>query len=200
MLTRYLKSFMLMVLPGLLLTACATTPPTNFYVLEALSQPSVSTTAGKKLMIGIGPLDLPALLERKQIVTRKENNAIQMAEFDQWAAPLKDNILAVLSKNIAAQQPDMVVKAYPWAVYGEMNYRVIIDIDRFDSQLGQAAYLEASWSIMKEKDHSIIRNGQTRLTQALNDSSYENVVRTLNKLLNTFSQQLTQTLYQLPKN
>ncbi len=190
----------MVVLLGLLWTACAVTPSPNFYVLEALSQPSVSTTVGKKPLIGIGPLNLPSLLERKQIVTRKENNTIQIAEFDQWAAPLKDNILAVLSKNIAAQQPNMVVKAYPWAVYGEMDYRVIIDISRFDGQLGQTAYLEASWSIMKEKDHSIIRNGQTKLTQVLNDSNYESVVRALNKLLNEFSQQLSQALNQLPKN
>ncbi len=200
MLTKYLKSLIMVVLLGLLLTACAVTPSPNFYVLEALSQPSVSTTVGKKPLIGIGPLNLPSLLERKQIVTRKENNTIQIAEFDQWAAPLKDNILAVLSKNIAAQQPNMVVKAYPWAVYGEMDYRVIIDISRFDGQLGQTAYLEASWSIMKEKDHSIIRNGQTKLTQVLNDSNYESVVRALNKLLNEFSQQLSQALNQLPKN
>lgn len=200
MITRYLKKFIMMGLSGLLLTACAATPPTNFYVLEALSQPSVSTTAGKKPLIGIGPLNLPALIERKQIVTRRENNAIQMAEFDQWAAPLKDNILAVLSKNIAAQQPDMAIKSYPWAVYGEMDYRVIIDISRFDSQLSQAAYLEASWSIMREKDHRIIRNGQTRLTQALNDDRYEGVVGASNKLLNVFSQQLSLALHQLPKN
>ncbi len=188
------------LLLGLLLSACAATPPTNFYVLEALGTPSVTATIGKKTLIGIGPVTLPALLERKQIVTRKENNAIEIAEFDQWAAPLKDNIIAVLSKNIAAQQSKMVVKGYPWAVYGEMDYRLIIDISRFDSQSGQTAYLEASWSIMKEKDHSIIRNGEIKLTQPLQNANYQSVVLAMNKLLTQFSQQLSLEVQSLAKN
>ena len=70
-----------------LLTACAT-PQTNFYTLESQSQRPVvmSTAIAKKRLIGIGPLSLPALLDRRQIVTRAENNSLQMAEFDQWAA------------------------------------------------------------------------------------------------------------------
>lgn len=183
-----------------LLTACASTPPTNFYVLEALSQSSASVVNTKKPLIGIGPLTLPALLERRQIVTRKDNNTIQIAEFHQWAAPLRDNILAVLSKNIAAQQPNAIVKSYPWNVYGEMDYRVIIDISRFDSQLGKSATLEASWAIMAEKNHTILHNGQTKIQQPLNDANYESVVLALNKLLNELSQQLAVALRQLPLN
>jgi uncharacterized protein len=181
-----------------LLIACASTPPTNFYVLEAISQPSVSPSSAKKMLIGIGPLTLPTLLERRQIVTRKANNSIELAEFHQWAAPLRDSILAVLSQNLAVQQPNALVKAYPWAAYGEMDYRVIIDISRFDSELGKSATLQASWAIMTEKNHTIIHSGQTRLEQPLDSNYYESVVAALNQLLNKFSQQLALALHQLP--
>lgn len=183
-----------------LLTACTTTPPTNFYILEAQSPAVASTTASaKKRLIGIGPLSLPALVDRRQIVTRQKNNSIQMAEFHQWAAPLKDNVLTVLSKNVAAQQPNALVKAYPWSAYGDMDYRVMVDISRFDSQLGKAANLEASWVIMEEKNHTIVSNGQTKIEQPLNDTSYESVVLTLGKLLSEFSQQLSSALNQVPQ-
>ena len=181
------------------LSACASTPPTSFYVLEAISQPAVSQSGTKKMLIGIGPLTLPTVLERRQIVTRKANNSIELAEFHQWAAPLRDSILAVLSQNLAAQQPNALVKAYPWAAYGEMDYRVIIDISRFDSEPGKVATLEAGWAIMTEKNHTIIHNGQTRLQQPLPDSSYDSVVVALNQLLNKFSQQLVLALHQLPQ-
>ncbi|MDP3839808.1 MAG: PqiC family protein, partial [Methylococcales bacterium] len=182
----YLNGCIALVL-GSLLTACAT-PPTQFYQLEATSPPPVtSTTTAKKMLIGIGPLSLPALVDRKQIVTRGANNAIQLAEFHQWATPLQDNVLNVLSKNIAAQHSNAIVRSYPWSVYGEMNYRVIIDISRFDSQLGKSANLEASWAIMSEKNHTIISNGQTNIEQHMNDASYNSAVSTLNKLLDTFS-------------
>ena len=195
--TTYLKGSIALVL-GSLLTACAT-PPTQFYQLEATSPPLVtSTTTAKKMLIGIGPLSLPALVDRKQIVTRGANNAIQLAEFHQWATPLQDNVLNVLSKNIAAQQSNAIVRSYPWSVYGEMDYRVIIDISRFDSQLGKSANLEASWVIMSEKNHTIISNGQTNIQQLLHDERYDSAVLALNKLLSELSQQLSLALHQVP--
>jgi uncharacterized lipoprotein YmbA len=198
MLNKYLNGLALCA--SLLLTACAPTPPTNFYMLEALNQPvGISSTVAKKRLIGLGPLSLPALVDRKQIVTRDENNTIQMAEFHQWAAPLNDNVLSVLRKNVAALQPNVIVRAYPWSVYGEMDYRVIIDISRFDSQLGKSANLEANWAIMEEKNHTIISNGQTNLQQALNDANYSTVVQAQNKLLSEFSRQLSAALQQLPQ-
>jgi uncharacterized lipoprotein YmbA len=184
---------------GVLLGACAATPPTNFYLLEAQNPVSTSTANAKKRLIGIGPLTIPALLERRQIVTRKANNSIEMAEFHQWAAPLKDNILSVLSKDVAAQQGNIIARPYPWSAYGEMDYRIIIDITRFDSQLGKSANLEASWAIMDESNHSIISNGESKITQPLNDANYENVVQVMNKLLGDFSQQLSLALLKLPQ-
>jgi uncharacterized lipoprotein YmbA len=160
----------------------------------------VVTTAGaKKPLIGIGPLSMPALLDRRGIVTRATNNGVQIAEFDQWAAPLKDNVIAVLSKNVATLQPNAIVRAYPWSVYGNVDYRVIIDISRFDTQLGKSVNLEASWAIMEEKNHTILSNGQTKLQQPLNDASYNSAAQGLSKLLGELSQQLSQSLVQVPQ-
>jgi hypothetical protein len=196
MLNKHLNRFILLCVSALL-SACASTP-TNFYTLESQSRPpAVTTTASaKKLLIGIGPLTLPALLDRKGIVTRAENNSVQIAEFDQWAAPLQNNVIAVLSKNVAALQPDAIVRSYPWGVYGNVDYRVIIDITRFDTQLGKSANLEASWAIMEEKNHTIISNGQTKLQQPLNDASYNSAAQGLSKLLSELSQQLSLALVQ----
>ena len=199
MLNKHLNRFILLCVSALL-SACASTP-TNFYTLESQSRPPAVTTiaSAKKLLIGIGPLTLPALLDRKGIVTRAENNSVQIAEFDQWAAPLQNNVIAVLSKNVATLQPNAIVRAYPWSVYGNVDYRVIIDITRFDTQLGKSANLEASWAIMEEKNHTIISNGQTKLQQQLHDASYNSAAQALSKLLDDFSQQLSRALVQLPQ-
>jgi uncharacterized lipoprotein YmbA len=187
-----------MLCASALIAACASTP-TNFYTLESQSRPSAVTTRAitKKRLIGIGPLTLPALLDRKGIVTRAENNSVQIAEFDQWAAPLQNNVIAVLSKNVATLQPNAIVRAYPWSVYGNVDYRVIIDITRFDTQLGKSVNLEASWAIMEEKNHTIIINGQTKLQQPLHDASYNSAAQALSKLLDDFSQQLSRALVQV---
>ncbi|MDD5266981.1 MAG: PqiC family protein [Methylococcales bacterium] len=200
MLIKHSNGFFMLCVSGLL-TACASTPPTHFYTLESQSCPPVaaSTAITKKRLIGIGPLSLPALLDRRQIITRADNNSVQIAEFDQWAAPLKDNVIAVLSKNVATLQPNAIVRAYPWAVYGNVDYRVIIDISRFDTQLGKSVNLEASWAIMEEKNHKIVSNGQAKIEQPLNDASYNSAALGLSKLLSELSQQLSLALVQIPQ-
>jgi uncharacterized protein len=197
MLNKHLNRFILLCTGGLL-SACASAP-TNFYTLEAQSRPPVvtSTSSAKKPLIGIGPLMLPALLDRKGIVTRAENNSVQIAEFDQWAAPLQNNVIAVISKNVATLQPDAMVRSYPWGVYGNVDFRVIVDISRFDTQLGRSANLEANWAIMEEKNHTIVSNGQAKIVEPLNDASYNSAAQALSKLLSEFSQQLSLALAQV---
>ncbi|OAI17009.1 hypothetical protein A1359_00170 [Methylomonas lenta] len=204
MFNKYSIRFIVLCVSGLL-SACASSPPTHFYTLESQSRPPATTTSAiaKKPLIGIGPLSLPALLDRNQIVTRTEDSSIQLAEFDQWAAPLKDNVIAVLSENVSILQPNAIVRAYPWSIYGNVDYRVIIDITRFDTQLGKWVNLEASWVIMEETTLAIISNGQVKLQSPLNDASYNTVVQELSKLLGEFSQQISLSLVQVlqrPRN
>ncbi len=178
-----------------LLSACISTPPTQFYVLEPLSEPPPSSTATeKKRQIGIGPVSIPPLLERKQIITRLPDNSVKIAEFHQWASPLKDNVTQVLTHNLAILQTGDLIRAYPWSAYGAVDYRIIIDIIRFDTRQEQSVNLEANWAIMNEKNHTLISNGHTKIEHPLDDPSYPAAVKALNKVLSEFSQELSLAL------
>jgi uncharacterized lipoprotein YmbA len=180
---------------GTLLTACLSAPPTHFYVLEPLSEPPPrSSTAGQKRQIGIGPISIPALLERKQIVTRLPDNTVSIDEFHQWASPLKDNVAQVLTHNLATLQTDDLIRTYPWSAYGAVDYRIIIDIIRFDTRPKQSIIFEANWTIMNEKTHTVLSNGRSKIEHPLNDSAYPIVVKALSKILSEFSQELSQAL------
>jgi len=181
-----------------LLAACTATPSANFYLLKAQSSPTAVIPEGvKKHIIGLGPLSMPALLERKQIVTRSDLNSVQIAEFHQWAAPLRDNVAQVLAQNLASLQTHSFIRAYPWSAYGPVNYRVIIDINRFDTQPGQSVNLEANWAIMEEKTHLIITNKLTKIEHPLPDRSYPATVKALNEALYEFSRELSLAIDQL---
>jgi hypothetical protein len=178
-----------------LLSACISTPPTQFYVLEPLHESSsLSAVAGKKRQIGIGPVSIPALLERKQIVTRLPDSSVQVAEFHQWASPLKNSVGEVLTHNLASLQANDLIRAYPWNAYGAVDYRIIIDIIRFDTRPEQSVNLEANWTIMNEKDHTVVSNGRTKIERPLNDSSYPSAVNGLSNILGEFSHELSGAL------
>lgn len=180
-----------------LLTACTSSPPVHFYVLETRSAIPVKADGAPKSIIGIGPLSIPPLLERKQIVTRSEQNTVQIAEFHQWAAPLRDNTIQVVAQNLAALQTHYVIRPYPWSAYGPVNYRVIIDIERFDTQPGHSVNLEARWAIVDEKTRAIVTNNQSRIEHPLADSSYPATVKALSEVLDEFSRELALALDRL---
>lgn len=183
----------------ILISACAATPSTHFYLLEALSQSRQSSLSEipKKRLLGIGPLAMPTLLERKQIVTRTEHNRVHIAEFHQWASPLKDNVAEVLRHNLTILQPNDIIRSYPWSAFGTVDYHIVIDITRFDTRPGRSANFEANWAIRDDKTHTLVSNGQSRIEQTLTDSSYAGTVQTLSKILDEFSQELSLALHQL---
>lgn len=183
---------------SLLISACASTPPTNFYVLEPLGEPSASATdTAKKRLIGVGPIAIPALIERQKIVTRTAANGVEIAEFHQWASPLKDNTTRVLTHNLSRLLSDDVIHAYPWGAFGAVDYRIIVDIIRFDTHPGQSANLEAGWAIMDEKNHQILTHGHSKIERPLIDTSYPGAVKALSGLLSDFSQELSTALAQI---
>ncbi|MGJ0486089.1 MAG: PqiC family protein [Methylomicrobium sp.] len=181
----------LTLLAACLLTACATTPETHFYVLSPLTLPSqtVSSKAPKRL-IGLGPVTVPALLERRQIITRTGDNSIASSEFNQWAAPLKESLTETLAQNLSALLPDDIVKAYPWSAYGDMDFHIIIDIIRFETNAAQTAELTANWSIMDDKSLRLIQHGQAKITRPQGGSSRADAVKALSESLQDFSRQL----------
>jgi len=182
-----------------LLSACTATPPTQFYVLEPqFDVPAVSADGQvKKLIIGIGPISIPALLERKQLVTRDADNNLQIAELQQWAAPLKDNIAEVLAQNLTALQPSQIIRAYPWSAYGSIDYQIIVQISRFDAKPEQSANLEANWAIMDQKTHTVVSNGFSKIQTKLENATTAGTVKALNNTLATLSQELAKALSKL---
>jgi uncharacterized protein len=79
-LPRTLLSVILPVLSG-----CANTPPTRFYVLPALTgaETAALSSGGKPdLTIGVGPVTLSPYLDRRQIVTRASRAKLELGEFD----------------------------------------------------------------------------------------------------------------------
>jgi len=181
-----------------LLSACAATPETHFYVLSPLSLPAQSSPSeAPKRLIGIGPVTVPALLERKQLVTRTGDNSITSSEFHQWAAPLKEAITETLAQNLSVLLQNDIIKAYPWSAYGDMDFHVIIDIARFETNTAQTAELRVNWSIMDDKSHRLLKHGQARIDRHQAGTGHADTVKALSETLEEFSRQLAGSLASL---
>ena len=93
---------------GLLLSILAgcvgrTSAPTRFYMLKPIPSAEMKVKfAGRDhyVIVGIAPIEFPAYLDRPQFIIQTGKNEYRLAEFDNWAEPLRNNFERVFFENL----------------------------------------------------------------------------------------------------
>ena len=179
---------------GLLASGCSS-PPTRFYVLSTLPEATpASAAAGRDVAVGVGPLELPDYLDRPQIVTRSGQNELSLAEFDNWAEPLKDNTTQVLAENLAVLLPSKKIATYPWRRSTAIDFQVAVKVTRFDHTLGGETVLSARWSILGGDGGKELLSRESRYTERPSGDSYSATVAAMNRALAQFSRDVASAI------
>lgn len=178
------------------LNGCTSTPPTRLYVLPALaaSGPALKGLAIKQnLTVGVGPVTLPPYLDRPQITTRASRAKLEIAEFDQWAAPLQDAFARALADNLSVLIPTDRVLLAPWPRRMAIDYQVLVEVSRFDGPIGGEVILAARWRLVDADGKELVMQ-TSRLTAATSGGGYEAMVTAMSSALDTLSREIAATL------
>lgn len=135
---------------GLLLAGCGSTAPSRFFLLTPM--PGDGAAASKDMAVGVGPVTLPAVLDRPQLVTRIGSNELHLDEFVRWGEPLGDNFSAVLIENLGTALGSDRVVEFDGPAGLKLDYRVSVEVHRFDSSPDGGCVLEASWQIYQGEE------------------------------------------------
>ena len=127
------------------LAGCASAP-SRFYTLNATA--TASEAAHASTSIAIGPVSVPAAVDRPEFVVQTAPNRVEVDEFNRWAAPLGDSIARVVAEDTSKLLGTPRVASAPLANF-EPTFRVTIDVQRFDSIPGEATVLEAVWVVSR---------------------------------------------------
>lgn len=181
-------------------TGCGTAKDTRFYVLTPLpaTERPRDASSGRAPAIGLRPVGLPEQLDRPQIVTRVGENTLHLAEFDQWAAPLRDNFTRVLAENLSILVPTDRVAVFPWGNDASIDYEVAVEVTRFEGTLGGDSSLVAHWAIFK-------RGGKERPARGTSSHSepaggnYTTLVMAQNRLVAALSRDIATALKAIPR-
>ena len=113
--------------------------PTKYYVLSAtpLREPAPSASVSNTA-IGVGPVLIPGYLDRVQIVTRSDHDAVEVAMYDRGAEPLESGIAQVLADNLSTRVGSERIAVFPWrgGVARVLDYQLAIVVLRFASSTG----------------------------------------------------------------
>ena len=139
----------IVLIAAIFLCGCASPSP-RFYTLTPIQNEIAYKGASQshRAVIGIGPVKMAEYLEQSKIVTRPGDNQVVKAEFDRWAGSLKNNFINVLAEDIGFLLPSAQIQLYPWRMPEPIDYQVMVDVIRFDGQLGEAVWLDSRWTIV----------------------------------------------------
>jgi uncharacterized protein len=137
---------------ALFAAGCASAQP-HFYTLDSTASPGGATAT--RVAVAVGPVSVPASVDQPQIVVQVAPNRVDVEEFDRWASPLNESIARALAGDLSSQLGTPDVTAAPLANF-RPDYRVTVDVQRFESIPGQTALVEAVWVVHRTA------GGQTR--------------------------------------
>lgn len=166
---------------ALTLSACGSTGgKERFYTLTAPEPPA---TADGAPSIAVVSVTVPDLVDRPQIVIRTGPNQVGMSEQARWAESLRGAIARVVTANLAAAMNGKVAPQR-----GDPDYRVTLDIQRFESTLGAEVLIDAVWSVTPKSGERKV--GRTVAREKAGGPDYDKLAAAHSAALATISKEI----------
>ena len=127
-----------------LLAGCGSTPKERYYTLSFAAPQEAATPA--TITVAIAAVAVPEAVDRNAMVIRTGPNQVDIDDFNRWAEPLKAAIPRALAGNLARELGNARVTSGRQAEVAA-DYRVAVDVRRFESSLGEGATIEANWTV-----------------------------------------------------
>lgn len=138
--------FFLVFLSSILLLVGCSSPNPTFYTLNAPPIAQTPPTA-KQTRIMVGPVTLPAAVDRPQLVVQKANNTLQVFEYRRWANTLKGDVADVIVSNVAQALQISNVWSFSQSTQTNFDYQVFIDVQNLESKPGDRVVVDVLWTI-----------------------------------------------------
>lgn len=186
----------LAALLALTIAGCAVAPPERFYrlVVPRAEAPAAATPGGP--VIAVGAVVLPEWVDRPQIATVGPGSRVQVAEGHRWAEPLRPAVGRVVAEQLARQLGSSLVYAYPQVAVAEPAFRVTLNVQRFDAELGGAVDDEVLWTVRRVADGQL-RSGRSVGRVATTEASHDALAAAHVAALAVVSREIAQAIVEL---
>jgi uncharacterized lipoprotein YmbA len=175
---RFLVAFLLIAGLG-----CGSTQPASFYTLNSVAKPASASTADYGVMVG--PVSVPASVDRPEFVVQVTPNRVEIDEFNRWAGPLGESIARTVATDLAVLLGTPDVAVAPFANF-DPAYRVTINVQRFDAVRNDSVSLDAVWTV-----HAVAggktRSCRTTAKEAVGSADFDAIAAAHSRALATMS-------------
>ena len=199
-------SLKMLVITCVIASACSVLGPipdrSRFFTLTA-SPPTHADRAeapGRAIVYGLGPVVLPAYLDRNQVATRVSETEVAYSQWDQWAQPLGANVSSVLRQSIGGELGRDDIVPYPWLATARVDYQIVVRLLRFESDAAGEAHLQSQWSIRDlERNRELVAR-ETTLTRPGRAGDTAASTAALSAMLTDLGREIATALRALPSS
>lgn len=149
----------LALVAGVAMGGCATSPPAQHYALAPLdnsANPADRANAAQTRVVNpaavrivIGPVDIPALVDRSQLVVRRTGYRVEILESERWAEPLRDAVPRLLAARLSRQLDQAWVMQFGDPLAGRAQIGVAVDIVDLELRPDIEALVAAQWTLRR---------------------------------------------------
>ena len=141
--------------------------PSRFFTLTAVAK-SPDTPRASGVAVGLGPVHVPAYLDRPELATRVATSEVVFSPTDRWAEPLSASLRRVLAENLSAILGTEDILAFPWPVGARIDWAVAVDVVRFERTPANEVEVAARWVVREGAGGHVRVARETRHTQKAN--------------------------------
>lgn len=101
-------------------------------------------------------MSIPGYLDRPQLFLRDGNDVkVELAEFNHWSEPFGEGVTRVLCDAVSASLTPRKGLASPMRSQQPFQWRIAVDIARFDGAPNGSVILDAGWSLVNESGEEL---------------------------------------------
>jgi uncharacterized lipoprotein YmbA len=141
---RAMLAFVLLIL----FVGCLGRSPQVRHFMLGISEPSSSNALSPELAVLVGPVRLPAYLQRPQMARRESDGEIELDEFNRWLGGFEENLLRALSLGIAEELGSERVVVHPSKAPFAIDYQVRLHVDDMILADGDGLRVRVRWSLI----------------------------------------------------
>ena len=169
--------------------ACASAPE-HLYMLQ--DAPSASATSGwNRPLVLVGPVTVPEIVDRPQLVVREGKYGVSINEQERWATPLKDSLPQVIATQLGERCPKARFGLMRQAETSEPSARLNVDFTRMDIDRALGVTVAANWTY-RGGEKNIARTSQGRAT--INSAVFAEYVDAMQRAISAWAEDVSRQL------
>jgi uncharacterized lipoprotein YmbA len=139
-------------------------PDASRYFVLASTDPDTAAARGRSLAgvhFGLGPVKMPGYLETQSLVRSGPGGSVHYVPTAYWAEPLAPGFSRALLHRTGTRLGSTHGVAYPWYSTTRIDWKVPVDVLRFEATADGHAVLVARWSVQRGSDSAAVAGAET---------------------------------------